>query len=88
MPQGLRYRLLLILGLALWGSVYLTPSFTAALPGWWPSFLPSHQIRLGRTPGQGAVYLYRLSRRPRNHTRHSGRTIHHPRTPNRRGIEW
>ncbi len=56
MPQGLRYRILLILGLALWGSVYLTPSFTAALPGWWPSFLPSHQIRLGLDL-RGGTYL-------------------------------
>ena len=56
MPQGLRYRLLLIIGLALWGMLYLIPSFSAALPGWWPSFLPSHQIRLGLDL-RGGTYL-------------------------------
>ena len=56
MPQGLRYRILLIAALALWGSLYLIPSFSPALPSWWPSFLPSHQIRLGLDL-RGGTYL-------------------------------
>ena len=56
MPQGLRYRILLIVALTLWGSLYLIPSFSPALPGWWPSFLPSHQIRLGLDL-RGGTYL-------------------------------
>ena len=56
MPQGLRYRILLIVALTLWGSLYLIPSFSPALPSWWPSFLPSHQIRLGLDL-RGGTYL-------------------------------
>ena len=56
MTQGLRYRLLLIVGLALWGSLYLIPSWSPALPSWWPAFLPSHQIRLGLDL-RGGTYL-------------------------------
>ena len=56
MPQGLRYRILLIIGLAIWGVLYLVPSFSSALPNWWPSFLPSHQIRLGLDL-RGGTYL-------------------------------
>lgn len=55
-PHGLRYRILLIVALASWGSVYLIPSFRSELPGWWPSFLPSHQIRLGLDL-RGGTYL-------------------------------
>ena len=56
MPQGLRYRILLIVALTLWGSLYLIPSFSPVLPSWWPSFLPSHQIRLGLDL-RGGTYL-------------------------------
>ena len=56
MPRSLRYRLLLIVGLAIWGGLYLVPSFRSELPGWWPPFLPSHQIRLGLDL-RGGTYL-------------------------------
>ena len=47
MPRGILYRGLLIAGLTLGAVLYLLPSLTAALPEWWPSFLPSRKIRLG-----------------------------------------
>jgi len=47
MPRGILYRVLLIAGLTLWAAVYLLPSLMATPPEWWPSFLPSHKIRLG-----------------------------------------
>ena len=56
MSQGLRYRILLILGLTVWAIFYLVPSVRSTMPTWWPSFLPTHQIRLGLDL-RGGTYL-------------------------------
>lgn len=47
MPKGILYRALLILVLTVGAMLYLVPSVIGTLPDWWPSFLPSHKIRLG-----------------------------------------
>ncbi len=42
------YRALLVLGLIVASAVLLMPSLTGGdLPGWWKSFLPTQQVRLG-----------------------------------------
>lgn len=50
------YRALLVAGLLVIGSVYLTPTVAKQIPGWWPSFFPHEPIRLGLDL-QGGIHL-------------------------------
>lgn len=56
MKSSLLYRVLLILGLLIAATVYLTPSLVSDLPQFWKDYLPSNRIRLGLDL-QGGTHL-------------------------------
>ena len=54
--KNLKWRAAVVLVLILLAFLYLTPSLSKTLPGWWSSFLPSDKIHLGLDL-QGGVHL-------------------------------
>ncbi|CAD7783854.1 MAG: hypothetical protein KCCBMMGE_02263 [Candidatus Methanoperedenaceae archaeon GB37] len=45
--KGLKWRILIVLGVLLWAALYLVPTFVAELPSWWGGILPQNKIHLG-----------------------------------------
>ena len=45
--KGLKWRILIVLGVLFWAALYLVPTFVAELPSWWGGVLPQNKIHLG-----------------------------------------
>jgi preprotein translocase subunit SecD len=54
--KNLKWRAAIVIVLILLAFLYLTPSLSKDLPGWWSSFLPQEKIHLGLDL-QGGVHL-------------------------------